>query len=178
MRMRINLIRAAILCFLTIGQQGFATQSKDDCSFPSGLQGEITKRFPERKLLRLTDLSTHDRNLFQKEHGNRCPGFVKVDFYGDGKPTFALVLISMETPKKTAELVVAQQIASGWDIHLLEKTDGAPVVWSQRPGTYTDVYGQKTIHSANRVIVFCGYESWAILYAWTGKTVDKVWLSD
>jgi hypothetical protein len=178
MRIRINLISVAILCFLTMGQQGFAAQSKDDCSFPSGLQDEITKRFPKTKLLRLTDLSAHDRNLFQKEHGNRCPGFVKVDFYGDGKPTFALVLISMETPKKTAELIVATQIAGGWDIHLLEKTDGAPVVWSQGPGTYTDVYGQKTIHSANRVIVLCGYESWAILYAWTGKTADKVWLSD
>ena len=178
MRIRINLISVAILCFITMGQLGFAAQSKDDCSFPSGLQEEIAKRFPERKLLRLTDLSAHDRNLFQKEHRNRCPGFVKVDFYGEGKPTFALVLISMETPKKTAELIVAKQIAVGWDIHLLEKTDGAPVVWSQGPGTYTDVYGQKTIHSANRVIVFCGYESWAILYAWTGKTVDKVWLSE
>jgi len=161
-----------------MGQQGFAAQSKDDCSFPSSLQQEITKRFPETKQLRLTDLSAHDRNLFQKDHGNRCPGFVKVDFYGDGKPTFALVLISMKTPKKMAELIVAKQNAGGWDIHSLEKTDGAPVVWSQGPGTYTDIYGQKTIHSANCVIVFCGYESWAILYAWTGKTVDKVWLSD
>jgi hypothetical protein len=178
MRIRINLTSVAMFCFLTIGPRGFAAQPKDGCSYPSSLQEEITKKFPETKLLRLTDLSAHDRNLFQNEHGNRCPGFVKLDFYGDGTPTFALVLISMETPKKMAELIVAKQIAGAWDIHLLEKTDGAPVVWSQGPGTYTDVYGQKTIHSANQVIVFCGYESWAILYAWTGRTVDKVWLSD
>jgi hypothetical protein len=178
MRIRINLISVAILCFLAMGQPGFGAQPGTECSFPSGLQEEITKGFPATKLLRLTDLSAHDRKLFQKEHGNRCPGFVKINFYGDGKPTFALVLLSIETPKKTAELIVAKQIEGEWNIHLLEKTDGAPVVWSQGPGTYTDVYGQKTIHSANPVIVFCGYESWAILYAWNGKTVDKVWLAD
>ncbi|HXJ11387.1 MAG TPA: hypothetical protein VNH19_03875 [Candidatus Limnocylindrales bacterium] len=178
MRIRINLISAAILFFLTMGQQGFAAQSKDDCSFPSGLQEEITKRFPETKLLRLTDLSAHDRNLFQRDHGNRCPGFAEVDFYGDTKPTFALVLISGETPKKTAELIIANQSAGVWTFRSLEKTDGTPVIWSQGPGNYADIYGRKTIRSANPVIVFCGYESWAILYAWTGETVDKVWLSD
>ncbi|MGA9594450.1 MAG: hypothetical protein WBS18_15230, partial [Candidatus Acidiferrales bacterium] len=53
-----------------------------------------------------------------------------------------------------------------------------PVVWSQPPGEYRDVYGKKTIRATNQVIVFCGYESWAILYAWTGKEVEKIWISD
>jgi hypothetical protein len=43
---------------------------------------------------------------------------------------------------------------------------------------YEDIYGQKKILSKNQVIVFCGYGSWAIVYAWTGKEVEKVWLSD
>lgn len=35
-----------------------------------------------------------------------------------------------------------------------------------------------TIRARHQVIVFCGYESWAILYAWTGKEVVKTWISD
>jgi hypothetical protein len=47
------------------------------------------------KLVRLSDLSD-DLGLFQKDHGNACPGLVNVDFYGDGKPTLALVLIAKD----------------------------------------------------------------------------------
>jgi len=31
-----------------------------------------------------------------------------------------------------------------------------------------DVYGKKEIRATSPVMVFAGYESWAILYAWTG----------
>jgi len=46
------------------------------------------------------------------------------------------------------------------------------------PEKYRDVYGGKTIKATHPVIVLCGYGSWAILYAWTGEEVDKVWISD
>jgi hypothetical protein len=38
--------------------------------------------------------------------------------------------------------------------------------------------GQKKIRATRPVIVFCGYEAWAILYAWTGKDVIKIQLAD
>ena len=46
------------------------------------------------------------------------------------------------------------------------------------PGVYKDVYGRKELHASHAVIVFCGYESWAIVYAWTNNKVDKVWIRD
>jgi len=33
---------------------------------------------------------------FTKDPGSRCPGLVEVTFYGAGKPTWAVVLISGE----------------------------------------------------------------------------------
>lgn len=131
-------------------------------------------------MVRLVDLDDYDRKLYEKDHGSRCPGLVRVNFYGDQKPTWALVLISGENPKRKAELVVARQVDSDWEVRSLEITDGTPVVWSERPGKYEGLYeeNEKTIHAAHSVIVFCGYESWAILYAWNGKAVEKVWISD
>jgi hypothetical protein len=57
----------------------------------------------------MSDLEEYDRKLFRKDHGNSCPGLVKVDFYGDGKPTLALVLITGNGAQEKAELVVARQ---------------------------------------------------------------------
>jgi len=78
------------------------------------------------------------------------------------------------------KLVVAQQVGGHWETTVLDTADGAPVpvVWSQLPGQYPDVYGKNEIRATKPVIVFTGYESWSILYAWTGSGVTKIWLQD
>jgi len=148
------------------------------CDFPAGLGNEISNEYPGTRILRLADLKEDDRKLFIKGHEARCPGLVKVDFYGDRKPTWALVLIAAKNSPGKAELVVAHQADNGWDTPLLDVADGRPVVWREGPGKYDSVSEPKTIRATNPVIVFCGYESWAILYAWTGKAVEKIWISD
>lgn len=155
-----------------------AAQPNDSCTLPSGPGQEISKKHPGAKLEGLSDLDEYDRKLFKKDHGSRCPGVVRVNFYGDGKPTWALVLITGENPKQKAELVIARQIADSWETRTVETTDGSPVVWFEGPGKYRDVYGKKTLRAIHPVIIFCGYESWAILYAWTGNGIEKIWISD
>jgi len=173
------LFACALLLFsLAATQVVLATEPTKECTLPAGLHEEIAKKYSHAKLLGLSDLDEHDKNLFQKEHLGQCPGLVKLDFYGNGKPTWALVLTIGERLNRKAQLVVARRIAAGWELRLIETTDGTPVVWRQGPGKYQDVYGGKTVLAAHPVVVFCGYESWAILYAWTGSGIDKVWLSD
>jgi hypothetical protein len=124
-------------------------------------------------------LTTTTGGLFQKDHGNSCPGLVKVDFYGDGKPTLALVIITKKGAKEEAKLVVGHQVGETWKITLLDTAeDSVPIVWSEGPGEYRDVYGEKKIRASRPVIVFCGYGGWAILYAWTGKEAKKIWIAD
>jgi len=74
---------------------------------------------------------------------------------------------------------VAHQVAGGWEIRTLDVTDGTPVVWRDGPGKYEGLYyEEKTIRAQWPVIVFCGLESWAVVFAWTGKEVEKVQISD
>jgi hypothetical protein len=131
--------------------------------------------------VKLSDLEEDDKKYFQADHHSSCPGIVKVDFYGDGKPTLALVLISNGSPTGTSRLVIAHNPRQTWEITVLGaggRSVYPPVLWSQQPRKYRDVYGHKTIQATNPVIVFCKYESWAILYAWTGRRVSKIWLQD
>jgi hypothetical protein len=111
--------------------------------------------YPGRVLVSLADLGDDDRALFQKEHDNSYPGLVNVDFYGDGKPTLALALTTKDDPKGKTELVLAHQLAASWETTTLETTDGAAqVIWSEKPGEYKDVYGEKKIRATRPVIIF------------------------
>jgi hypothetical protein len=178
--MRLSLIKtwAAILFLLVCVQVLGATPPPDRCKYPPGLGDEISKKYPGTRLVSLGDLEDYDRKLYQKDHGTRCPGLVKVNFYGDGKPAWALVLISGDNPKRKAELVVARQVAAGWETRSLETTDGTPVVWREGPGKYEGMYEGKPLRAKYPVIVFCGYGSWSVVYAWTDKDVEKAQLSD
>ncbi|MFZ3201516.1 MAG: hypothetical protein WA175_10250 [Candidatus Acidiferrales bacterium] len=172
----------AVAFFLHIFIQiAFAAPPNNVCDLPQDLQREVATKYPGAKVVGLSELEEDDRKFFQKDHGDACPGLVKVDFYGDGKPTLALVLTKTGGAKEHTELVVAHRVEERWimtDLDAGDPSPYAPAVWSQPPGEYHDIYGNKTIRATRPVIVFCKYESWAILYAWTGNRVTKIWLSD
>jgi hypothetical protein len=178
---RISSLACSLSLFLiaTI-QMAVAAPSNQGCGLPAGLREEISNKYPGTRLVGLADLQEEDEELFRKEHGSQCPGLARVDFYGDGKPTLALVLLHDETSGPKAELVLAHQRRKAWEIKSLDTADASPVpvVWREGPNNYNDVYGQKTINATKPVIVLCGYGGWAILYAWAGKRVEKIWLSD
>jgi hypothetical protein len=175
MRLKFLLFFTLALCFCN---NQLAAQSPNPCVLPSDLQGEIAKKYPDAHFVTLADLDEYRRKLFRKDHGSACPGLVKVDFYGDRKPTFAIVLVSGENPNRKAQLVVARQVDGSWQTRLLDTTDGTPVVWRDHPGKYEGMSEPNTIRAKNPVIVFCGLESWAIVYAWNGKDVEKLQVSD
>ena len=166
------------LGLLVLGQGAAAQLSNDSCDVPKDLQAVIEAKYPATKIVALSDLNENDKQLFQKEHLDSCPGLAKVDFYGDGKPTLALALTKGKQTNRSTKLVLAHNSGTAWKTSTLATTSGpAPVVWSQGPGEYKGVYKQK-IRATRPVIVFCGYSSWAVLYAWTGKEVRKLQLSD
>jgi len=122
-----------------------AAPPPEPCAYPAGLLEEISKKYHDARLVSLQDLDDYNRRLYKKGHGTRCPGLVRVDFYGDGKSTWALALISKEGSKQKVEQVVAHHVAAGWETRSLDATDDTPVVWREGPGKYEDIYGQKKL---------------------------------
>jgi hypothetical protein len=179
--LRLNYIAVAAIGFGLLGivEVGTAGPSISACEIPKDLQNVVGSKYPGRTLVGVSDLGDDDKGFFQKEHGNSCPGLARVDFYGDGKPTFAMALTTKTAAKGKTELVVAHQVGATWETTTLETVDGdAPVVWSEKPGEYKDVYGEKAIRATRPVIIFCRYEAWAILYAWTNSRIAKIWVMD
>ena len=141
----------------------------------------MAKKYPGSGVVKVSDLEEDDRSFFRDDHGDACPGLANVDFYGDGRPTVAMALLTKneQRDKYKTKLMLAHRSSTAWEISVLGATAGpVPVVWSEGSGVYKDVYGRKELHASHAVIVFCGYESWAIVYAWTNNKVDKVWIRD
>jgi hypothetical protein len=103
-------------------QVAVAAPPNDVCNLPEDLQHEIAAKYPGAKVVNLSDLGEDGRRLFQKDHGDACLGLVRADFYGDGKPALALVLITKRDGKGNAELVVAHKIGQHSKSVLLELT--------------------------------------------------------
>lgn len=180
--MKLKAMRLATLSLILLGARPAlpAGRSKDACELAPELASEVVDSYPNAKVVTLGDLTPDNKKFFQEDHHSACPGLAEVDFYGDGKPTLALVLATRSAAGEMAYLLVAQKVGAAWKIKVLDTADGAPtpVVWIQPPGKYEDVYGEKEIRATRPVIVFTGYEAWSIVYAWTGKTVSKVWIED
>ena len=179
MRVQSMTLSAVVFYLFVLVRLVAAGPPVDTCDLPPDLQRELASKYPGSRVVGLSDLQEDDRKFFQAHHDKSCPGLVTVDFYGDGKPTLALVLIPRVN--KNTDLIVAHHDSDGWRTTLLG-TGGpspyAPAAWSQPPGKYQDIESKKTIRATRPVIVLSKYGSWAILYAWTGKNVDKIWLSD
>lgn len=141
------------------------------------LQKEVAESYPGLHVATLMDLRSDDREFFIKDHWHDCPGLLALDFYGDPTPAFAIELLSSN--RDTARLVVARRVRGGWSLKQFDSTKGPPpVVYVDHPGQYVDIESGKRIKSSRNVIVWCVYESWAIVFGSTDTTVQKVWIAD
>ena len=109
--MRLKAIPRLAFSLFVFVEVAVATPPGDSCQLPQDLQNDVAAKYSGAELVTLSDLGADDKGFFQKGHGDACPGLIKVDFYGDGKPTLALVLIAKTDLKEKVKLVVAHQVA-------------------------------------------------------------------
>src|SRR5260221_7536438 len=88
-RLKSVAISTVSLCLFAFVQVTAAAPPNNACDLPQDLQREVAAKYPGEKLVSLSDLGEDDRGFFQRDHEHACPSMVKVDFYGDGKPSLA-----------------------------------------------------------------------------------------
>ena len=85
---------------------------------PASLARDVAVMFPLAKVMTLAMLSPGDRRIVEAARPGQCPGVAAVDFFGDGKTDYALVL-AHGTKSRMAILVLARAEATGrWSFQL------------------------------------------------------------
>ena len=178
------LTKSLIVTFLLYGvSNSDGAERRDPCLgvLPSSLEKKINEQYRDEIIVSLTFLDSYHKKLFLKDHKGKCPGIAKVDLYGNGRQVYAIVLTSRSETDRKSKLVIAERVeGEQWKITVLQDntTGPTPVVVGAPAGEYEHVYGERVLKSKHEVIAYIGYESWAVVYAWNGKEIEKIQISD
>lgn len=88
-----SLIRAAIAPRFAV-RAALARRPSHACDLPQSLQSEIARKDPGATVVSLRDVSEDDVKFFRADQGGAYPGFARGNFFGDGKPALAVVLLT------------------------------------------------------------------------------------
>ena len=157
---------AVLLIFLSSAEIALA-ERRSHCNdrLPTTLDKLIKQRYPEWQIG-----TGHDR-------GCKTP-ILKVDFYGDGRTVYAMVIekIYGYGGKVDLKFIVAEKKAPQWELILVENLGG--YIYHEPRKELVSVYEDKVLRSKGDLIILWGGESWAIAYGWTGDKIDRVHLRD
>lgn len=138
-------------------------------TIPTAVKKIIYDRYPD----------FHIRTKKDSTHG--CPGIVKVDFYGDGRAVYAVVIQKDRDDKgiqQDGKLLLASRESQGWKVEILEDEGDAGSVWHAPGEEFSDMYQGRTIAAKGDMIIYFWYESSAVGYGWTGEKIETVQLAD
>jgi len=159
---------AILLCDVPV-IKGANPRSHCSETLPSSLNQLIKERYLDFQVLNKKD-STHG-----------CPGIAKVDFYGDGRTVYAVVIRKPHKSEAVVEgkLLLAEKEDKHWKVTLLDEGDDWGSVSHEPAGEYGDMYRTRSIKSKGDLIVYFRYDqSWAVGFGWTGDKIEEVQLTD
>lgn len=178
--MVIALIVVVVLFMASPDSLASGEVSPDFCkeALPKPLASLISVRFHQWKIMSDEWLGGYEE-YYRKERPTGCPGVVGLDLYGNGKRVFAISILRESTKGLKSKLLLAEQDKSKtWVVKTLWNDECDCVVMSVPPGEDTDVGRGHRIAGVGEGIVFLKYEAYAIVFRWTGKKVEHVYVMD
>jgi hypothetical protein len=177
------LTRCLIATIIVVGGDLAEAVSQDPCidALPPELIGVLKRDYPRWVIAHEPDWREDQLLYGEQIRKNICPWAAKVDFYGDGRLVYAIVIEKKSKgsmDKREGKLLLAQaEQDKRWILFTLEDDIFPLPVIVGSAGTYESVGEVKTIKSKGEVLVLYS-QSAAIVYAWTGGKIDSTHIRD
>ncbi|MFY9551760.1 MAG: hypothetical protein WAU32_11455 [Thermoanaerobaculia bacterium] len=155
----------------------------DRCAdaLPPSLADQLRRQYPGYSLVTEALLDPHDREAYQKDHPNGCPGVARLDFYGDGGAAYAVLLVRPSRAPREALLLVARSASEApWAFRKLGRVDigAVPVIYSLPAGQYWSADASEHAEFKGEVVAEVAFEAWSSIFGWTGSRVKSIVTSD
>jgi hypothetical protein len=179
--------RFLVVCFLSysaLARFACATDNVNHstaCHLPKIAEGVLEAKLPGWKIVSPSDLTEHDRVLWNAKHSHVCPGIANGDYFGDRHVSYAVTLINRQPTKMLQTLVVLKPRDGSYELIELSKAQEASrvlVVFRQRPTAFEDIDAGERTKITSDSIAYEDIAAGMLVYAWFNNKFNEIHVSD
>jgi len=166
--------RLLLICFLGCSVLATFACASDNvnhstvCHLPKPAEGVLEAKLPGWKIVSASDLTEHDRALWNAKHSHVCPGVADGDYFGDRHVSYAVTLVNRQPTNMLQTLVVLRPQNGSYELIELSKAQEASrvlVVFRLRPATFEDIETGERTRTASDSIAYEDIAAGMLVYA-------------
>jgi len=127
--------------------------AQNECEIPLPPASLIEHQWRGWHMLHIADLTAEDQNLWTYARGRVCPGMAKGHFFATQPLEYAIAVVH----GKEEAVLIARESASKWLLNVVMppmRVNRFHVVWTAKPGTYTDKLSGRKVEATTDAIGF------------------------
>jgi hypothetical protein len=173
--------RAVFVLIVLFGTWSPIYSQCDGATKSSGIDSFLMTRYPDWKVVEVTDLSEYHRRLWLEDHPTACPGMDTGRFDPGGRWQTAILLIPKLQRDNRAKLLILSKIGLKYSSVVLANLDQrgeVPVIFTASRGRYRSWDHSVEIVTKYKVVTLVFYESSATVFYWTNGKFHELQVSD
>lgn len=166
-----------VVCALFVGSSTSLTATHNKTrGIPPNICSLIATKYPDWRLLKVSDLFDADQKLWKEARGEACPGFTEGMFKSTSKKSYFCLVVPKAQPAKSNSFVVkllfVEANERGGVVASEIQSDGpipnSPVIWRMPPGELEDIESGKKVKSQHDFLILEYMESSSQAFYWDG----------
>ena len=148
---------------------------------PGQAQKAVTKKLKHWKVLTVADLPADDREIWEDDYDEKCPGITAGHFGPNQSQAYAVTLVRAMNGALYQTLVLVAEKNHRYQVTTLSRSQrvARPSIVRKLPGgTYSSAEGEMQIDAASDVIAYETIEAGTIIYYWNNGRYKNLIISE
>jgi hypothetical protein len=172
-----------VCCLILLSAPLVRAQAAGACEYelPSQARKAVASKMKRWKVLTAADLAADDREIWENEYEEKCPGVAAGQFGPSQSRAYAVMLIRSRNGALYEALVLAAERNGRYEVTMLfgsHKVARASVVRKLPRGSYSSAKGETEIETAYEVIASEAIEAGVTIYYWSGNKYRSLVISE
>jgi hypothetical protein len=179
--------RFLVVCFLgysVIARLACAAENikhSTVCQIPKAADAVLEAKLPGWKIVAPSDLTEHNRVLWNAKHSHVCPGIANGDYFGALHSSYAVTLVNRQPTKMLQTLIVLKPHDGSYELIELSKAQEASrvlVVFRLRSAAFEDIETGERTRTTRDSIAYEDIAAGMLVYAWHNGKFKEIHVSE
>jgi len=156
-------------------------RSSCENELPGQAQKAVTKKLKHWKVLTIADLPADDREIWEDDYDEKCPGITAGQFGPNHAQAYAVTLVRFMNGALYQTLVLVAEKNQRYQVTTLSRPQkvARPSIVRKLPGgTYSSAEGEMQIDAGSDVIAYETIEAGTIIYYWNNGKYKNLIISE